>query len=115
MRQRARAIAQRRNSLPWLPWAALLASIAFASVAGHAQTSAPSLTPRLPTSPPGASDGVITPAPNTDKGVIVPPENGVVSPGNPDPGINVPGNGGSRTPVIPPPGSPGGNPNVLPK
>jgi hypothetical protein len=42
------------------------------------------------------------------KGVICPPA-GV------DPGLVVPPVGGGRTPVIPPPGTPGGNPNVIPK
>jgi hypothetical protein len=42
------------------------------------------------------------------KGVICPPA-GV------DPGITVPPVGGGRTPVIPPPGTPGGDPNVVPK
>ena len=42
------------------------------------------------------------------KGVICPPA-GV------DPGISVPPVGGGRTPVIPPPGTPGGDPNVVPK
>ena len=42
------------------------------------------------------------------KGVICPPA-GV------DPGLAVPPVGGGRTPVIPPPGTPGGNPNVVPK
>jgi hypothetical protein len=42
------------------------------------------------------------------KGVICPPA-GV------DPGLAVPPVGGGRTPVIPPPGTPGGNPNVIPK
>jgi hypothetical protein len=32
-----------------------------------------------------------------------------------DPGISVPPVGGGRTPVIPPPGTPGGDPNVVPK
>jgi hypothetical protein len=32
-----------------------------------------------------------------------------------DPGITVPPVGGCRTPVIPPPGTPGGDPNVVPK
>jgi len=43
-----------------------------------------------------------------NKGVICPPA-GV------DPGLAVPPVGGGRTPVIPPPGTPGGNPNVVPK
>jgi hypothetical protein len=42
------------------------------------------------------------------KGVICPPA-GV------DPGISVPPVGGGRMPVIPPPGTPGGDPNVVPK
>jgi hypothetical protein len=42
------------------------------------------------------------------KGVICPPA-GV------DPGIAKPPVGGDRMPVIPPPGTPGGNPNIIPK
>ncbi len=42
------------------------------------------------------------------KGVICPPA-GV------DPGISAPPIGGGRTPVIPPPGTPGGDPNIVPK
>ena len=45
------------------------------------------------------SDGVIKPGGNIDPKMQVPP---------PDPGP-------TSTPVIPPPGSPGGNPNVVPK
>ena len=45
------------------------------------------------------SDGVIKPGDNIDPKMQVPP---------PDPGP-------TSTPVIPPPGSPGGNPNVVPK
>ena len=42
------------------------------------------------------------------KGVICPPA-GI------DPGIAKPPVGGGRMPVIPPPGTPGGNPNIIPK
>ncbi len=42
------------------------------------------------------------------KGIICPPA-GV------DPGIAAPPVGGGRTPVIPPPGTPGGDPNIIPK
>jgi hypothetical protein len=42
------------------------------------------------------------------KGIICPPA-GV------DPGIAAPPAGGGRTPVIPPPGTPGGDPNIIPK
>jgi hypothetical protein len=45
------------------------------------------------------SDGVIKPSENLDPKMQVTP---------PDPGP-------TSTPVIPPPGSPGGNPNVVPK
>jgi hypothetical protein len=41
-------------------------------------------------------------------GVICPPT-GV------DPEIATPPPGGGKTPVIPPPGTPGGNPNIIPK
>jgi hypothetical protein len=42
---------------------------------------------------------------------------GVIKPGNIDPKMQVPAPdpGPTSTPVIPPPGSPGGNPNVVPK
>jgi hypothetical protein len=42
------------------------------------------------------------------KGIICPPA-GI------DPGIAAPPVGGGRTPVIPPPGTPGGDPNIIPK
>jgi hypothetical protein len=42
------------------------------------------------------------------KGIICPPA-GV------DPGIVAPPVGGGTTPVIPPPGTPGGDPNIIPK
>ncbi len=42
------------------------------------------------------------------KGVICPPA-GI------DPGISAPPVGGSVMPVIPPPGTPGGDPNIVPK
>jgi hypothetical protein len=42
------------------------------------------------------------------KGIICPPA-GV------DPGIAAPPVGGGVTPVIPPPGTPGGDPNIIPK
>jgi hypothetical protein len=42
--------------------------------------------------------------------------NGVICPpAGVDPGIAVPPVGGGRTPVIPPPGTPGGDPNIVPK
>jgi hypothetical protein len=42
--------------------------------------------------------------------------NGVICPpAGVDPGISVPPVGGGRMPVIPPPGTPGGDPNVVPK
>ena len=42
------------------------------------------------------------------KGIICPPA-GV------DPGIAAPPVGGGTTPVIPPPGTPGGDPNIIPR
>jgi hypothetical protein len=42
------------------------------------------------------------------KGVICPP-------GGIDPGISIPPVGGGVMPVIPPPGTPGGDPNLVPK
>jgi hypothetical protein len=73
--------------------------------------------------PPGVGNGAGAPGPRSNettgsrslseqlsesKGVICPPS-GV------DPGIAVPPVGGGRMPVIPPPGTPGGDPNVVPK
>ena len=52
-----------------------------------------------PTDKLNKSDGVIKPSENLDPKMQVSP---------PDPGP-------TSTPVIPPPGSPGGNPNVVPK
>jgi hypothetical protein len=42
---------------------------------------------------------------------------GVLHPPNVDPGINIkpPADAPQSMPVVPPPGSPGGNPNVVPK
>jgi hypothetical protein len=42
---------------------------------------------------------------------------GVVHPPNVDPGINIkpPADAPQSMPIVPPPGSPGGNPNVVPK
>lgn len=56
-----------------------------------------------PTPPPNLSDTLAD-----SKGVICPPA-GV------DPEMHVPPPGGGELKVIPPPGSPGGNPNVVPK
>jgi hypothetical protein len=40
---------------------------------------------------------------------------GVCPPAGVDPGIAAPPVGGGTTPVIPPPGTPGGDPNIIPK
>ncbi len=92
--------------------AAMLAATAFGVGAACAQVPNPKSAPTLP---PGTSDGAQpVPPPNRDRGIVAPPS-GVVTPGNPDPGINVPVAPQGRMPVIAPPGTPGGNPNVLPK
>jgi hypothetical protein len=39
----------------------------------------------------------------------------ICPPAGVDPGISAPPVGGGRTPVIPPPGTPGGDPNIIPK
>jgi hypothetical protein len=93
--------------------ATLAITIAFA----QSQTPAPAATPQMPE----CSRGALPPAPGEttgsvdlgdrlaqSKGVICPPA-GV------DPGIAAPPAGGGRTPVIPPPGTPGGDPNIIPK
>lgn len=63
-----------------------------------------------PSMPETRGQGSHTPSEELSKsdGVICPPA-GV------DPEITTPPPGGGRTPVIPPPGTPGGNPNVVPK
>ena len=119
-RARARVIAQARrrpDPLPWLPWLLLLSLL----IAGSAlaQTSA-SPGAGLPLAPPTQPlPGQLTApsgqaAPDTPGGST---RNGVATPApNPDPGINkgapVPATSKS---VIAPPGTPGGNPNVVPK
>jgi hypothetical protein len=56
----------------------------------------------VPAGPPGREGGA------ADRGVAHPPA-GI------DPGIHVPAPQSGTMPVIPPPGTPGGNPNVIPK
>jgi hypothetical protein len=103
-----------------LIWALVMTAAATLGGSAGAQPNPPTLaTPGPKECPPG----VASPAPqgnattggpslseqlSQSKGVICPPA-GI------DPGLDQTPPGGGRTPVIPPPGSPGGNPNVVPK
>ena len=123
-RARAKAIAlarRRPDPLPWLPWlllaTLLVAASAFAQSPQTGQSTAPGAgTPlQSPTAPmPGQSTAPGPAQPDTPGGNT---RNGVASPvPNRDPGIvqavPTPATG---MPVIRPPGTPGGNPNVVPK
>jgi hypothetical protein len=94
-------------------------SALLASTIAFAQSPAPA--PQAPLQMPECQRGALpaTPGETTgsadlgdrlarSKGVICPPA-GI------DPGIAAPAVGGGRTPVIPPPGTPGGDPNIIPK
>lgn len=112
-RAKAIAIARRRpDPMPWLPWFLLLLGL-LATTAAFAQT--PAAPQTGPSTTPGAGTTLATPrAPDTPGGTT---QNGVAVPvPNRDPGMarTVPAPATSM-PVIPPPGSPGGNPNVVPK
>jgi len=86
-----------------------LVSLALAGVAQAQQQSQPT-PPHAPTNPPPE---VIAPRSNTTDNAST----GVIQPPNVDPGISVkpPADAPQSMPVIPPPGSPGNNPNVVPK
>jgi len=67
---------------------------------------------------PSAAQGTKTPAPGDNPSEKLDKSDGVIKPKeNLDPKMQVPppDPGPTSTPVIPPPGSPGGNPNVVPK
>jgi hypothetical protein len=92
--------------------ATLTSAIAFAQF--QAPPSAPLQAPEcrrgaLPATP-GETTGSVDLGDqlSRSKGIICPPA-GV------DPGIAAPPVGGGTTPVIPPPGTPGGDPNIIPK
>jgi hypothetical protein len=104
-------VARRRRELtPWMTGLLLgLGIAAFAGIQlGHAQTNSPrnreELVPTQPAPPPPAGTG------SQETGVIRPPV-GV------DPGMTKPAPNPQAfpMPVLPPPGTPGGNPQVVPK
>jgi hypothetical protein len=67
---------------------------------------------------PSAAQGTKTPAPGNNPSDKLDKSGGVIKPNeNLDPKMQLapPDPGPTSTPVIPPPGSPGGNPNVVPK
>jgi len=67
---------------------------------------------------PSAAQGTQAPAPGNNPSEKLDKSDGVIKPGgNVDPKMQVapPDPGPTSTPVIPPPGTPGGNPNVVPK
>ena len=69
-------------------------------------------------SSPSAAQGAQAPAAKDNPSEKLDKSGGVIKPGsNIDPKMQVPppDPGPTSTPVIPPPGSPGGNPNVVPK
>jgi hypothetical protein len=117
-RARAIAIARRRQPPSLLPWI-MLALMLTAAVAAHAQgatSSAPSGGPNSQTTPPeivkpglGGPGGVAAPEHGAN-GVIAPPPS--VDPGMP---VARPDPGAFPTPMLQPPGTPGGDPNVVPK
>jgi hypothetical protein len=91
------------------------AALIGASMLCHGAMAQPAQTPVGPPTTPGPviPERIHPPAgtpPQAGSGVIQPP-------GNVDPGIQatVPNPRPNSTPVIPPPGTPGGNPNVVPK
>jgi hypothetical protein len=97
---------------------AAMSSAFLSSTIAFAQSQAPALAPlqmpecrrgALPAMP-GETTGSIDLADRLarSKGIICPPS-GV------DPGIAAPPVGGGVTPVIPPPGTPGGDPNIIPR
>jgi hypothetical protein len=103
----------------WTVAAAMAAAAFFAIPAAQAQNSP--TTPLLSTPgpkdcPPGIKPppsettgaGTLSDQLSQSKGVICPPA-GV------DPGVHVPPVANGRMPVIPPPGTPGGDPNLIPK
>ena len=121
MKPRARAIAVRRRSdrLPWLAWLLLLSlalAVGLLGGARAAQTTPPSVTAdRQAEGTPDQGRGTIKPPPpdiakGSTPGVLKPKT-------NPDPGMTVatPNPKEFPTPVIPPPGTPGNNPQVVPK
>jgi hypothetical protein len=92
-------------------------SALLASTIAYAQPQAPAL--RAPLQMPECQRGALEPGETTgstdlgdrlarSKGIICPPA-GV------DQGIAAPPVGGGTTRVIPPPGTPGGDPNIIPK
>jgi hypothetical protein len=98
---------------------AAASSVFLASAVAFAQSQPPA--PQAPLQMPECRRGALpaTPGETTgsvdlgdrlarSKGIICPPA-GV------DPGIAAPPVGGGATPVIPPPGTPGGDPNIIPK
>jgi len=78
----------------------------------HAQSAPPPAQPTPPTTP--SSPPEIVAPKDTMTGEA---HGGVVHPPNVDPGINIkpPADAPQSMPIVPPPGSPGGNPNVVPK
>lgn len=117
-RERVRVIARRRrrDPGPWLPWVLLalgLAACAGLEAAQAQDTGLPKLPPgsTAPATPPGGGSlppagaipgqqpSVIHPPTSTDSKMTKPPPNPKAYP----------------MPVIPPPGTPGGNPQVVPK
>ena len=114
MRARARTIALRRQRepSPWLPWLVLAALLmaaggAFAQQPSAAPPSSPSANQPAPLPPPpGAKPD--TPGGSSSNGVVRPPP--VAGGGTVLRAPTADGKG-----VIAPPGTPGGNPNVVPK
>jgi hypothetical protein len=109
---------------PWIVAATITAALTSGIYSVSAQSDRPA-PPLLSPSPDPecqrGAGGLQAPAPgettgranlsdqlSRSKGVICPPA-GI------DPGISVPPVGGGMMPVIPPPGTPGGDPNVIPK
>ena len=105
-------------------------ALASAAAAAHAQAPPTPATPPQATAPTpnqnaacapnerttATPDGITTGRAGEPLGEKLAKTNGVLCPpANVDPEIRAPTPDVGTTPVIPPPGSPGGNPNVLPK
>ncbi len=98
---------------------AAASSAMFASTIAFAQSRAPA--PQAPLQMPECRRGAQPADPgettgSTDLGDRLARSKGIICPpAGIDPGIAAPPVGGGTMPVIPPPGTPGGDPNIIPK
>jgi hypothetical protein len=109
---------------PWIVAATLTAALTSGVLSASAQLDRPA-PPQLSPSPnqdcQRGAEGLPVPAQGETTGSAnlsdqLSQSNGVICPpAGVDPGISAPPVGGGIMPVIPPPGTPGGDPNVIPK